>query len=148
MSNKGAGPTASVWERNRKWFQEPCMRQRTPGLSNWKGPRSLRRCPLPLLLHPTEQKTGPRESRGLSRKHRVGAGARAGRRPQTPPGNVSAVFLLFLNFIFSSSLHSMLFRVGFRCIAEWLDHHPLYKTIPRCFKYPPVTIRRCYNVTD
>ena len=39
-------------------------------------------------------------------------------------------FYLFLNFIFSYGLHSALFCINFRCAAQWLDSHGLYKVSP------------------
>ena len=43
--------------------------------------------------------------------------------------------ILFLNW----SLHSVLFCISFRYIAEYLDTHILYKVLPQYFQYPLTT---------
>ena len=46
------------------------------------------------------------------------------------------VFTCYFKIFFNYSLHSILYCISFRCTAQWLDSHILYKVFPPISKVP------------
>ena len=46
------------------------------------------------------------------------------------------LYLFSIFIVFNYSLYSVLFCISFRCTAQWLDNHMIYKVFPLIFLVP------------